>query len=96
MKLTNEKRGIPGRLDHCNYLNRFLVGDTVYAGMDTEDCGICSPGEAGTVVEKIDESCYLIQWANGASEEWEDFDDWIIPDPKPTITRDELIESYEI
>lgn len=74
------------------YSNRFKVGDIVIAGKDSARCG-----SKGVIIKKLGSESYKIKWDKEPyTPTWYDYDNWIIPDPKPTITRNELIESYEI
>lgn len=94
MKLVNDPN-LP--TDNAGYyINRFKVNDIVYAGESASSTGITAPGTRGVIVKVINQRRYEITWDNGHKDNWYDFISFIIPDPKPTITKGDLVENYEI
>lgn len=95
MKLTNDPN-LP-KDSKNRYLNRFQVGDTVYIGESPRIAGAWRVGSRGVIVKVINQSFYEIKWDKKPyTSTFYDRNNWIIPELKTTITRNELIESYEI
>lgn len=89
MKLVNDPK-LPNANDGF-YSNRFKVNDIVIRGQSSH-----RSGTRGVIVKVMSSSTYRIKWPTGVETIWSDYQNWIIPDPKPTIIKEELINTYEI
>lgn len=77
---------------NTNYIGRFKVGDIVIAGNSSS-----WKGERGIILEEYPLKAYLIKWENRAvPSNWSDVGNWIIPNLPPLLTRDSLVDNYEI